>query len=186
MRTLPSLAVGATIAAGTADAGCIANYQTVVRGRFVRCESGSLHLEASGGQRKIQQDLEERLAAAPPARHDELRERLRRPPPDPVAVVLIDWHVTIAPWTPGASAAVMLNDRPQEFHELVRYWWDGATGTCESMQEGASVDLWVYPPCCDAIPGDYACLVSMNYAAPAPDALRDALSKALTDQPRTN
>ena len=188
---LNSIAIGAGLAAGTGYASCSVEYETVVRGRFVRCESASFYWDASGADRAIQETWDRALAQHDRSVHERLRERwreqdllpgLHRPQFNLVAVVRVDWQAfTTAPWRPEVSDVVELRDEPREFYQTVRYLWSGPAEACEGAAEWSSVDLWVTYPCCDtlSLPGEDGCLVRMNYAEPAPVPMRDALSKAL-------
>jgi hypothetical protein len=185
------IAIAASLATARADASCIVQYETVIRGRLLRCERTQFYWDASGANRLIQNDLDRALSGADPTAREQLTERLRQQQLLPgsrnpqsmfVAVVLVDWQgSTIAAWQPDATEVVEMRGRPQEFHEVVRYLWRGPAEACENAAPQSSVDLWVTRPCCDTSPllSDDGCLLEMNYAEPAPRPLRDALSKAL-------
>lgn len=184
------VALLAHFAASNGNASCVATSELAVRARFVRCEDAKFYLEASDAYSIYEQALEEILAHTDPQFHEVVRERLGVDrdatsllPPDyeaRVAVVMVDWRASIAPWRPDISDTVEIITQPQEFYETVRYWWNGSNESCEDMLGGTAVDLWVHPPCCDTIPGMPVCLVSMSYAEPAPETISEALSRALS------
>lgn len=179
ISVLTSAAIGATIASAAGHASC-ADYETLVRGRVIRCESANFHVETLGANVVTNRRIDEGYARAEPEGQDRLRDRLHpRPVADLVAVVALDWQVTIAPWLRDVSATVELYDRPQKVREIVRYWWNGPADACQAMTPGTSADLWVYLPCCDTLFGLYPCFVGIRYAEPAPEPMRDALSTLL-------
>jgi hypothetical protein len=159
---------------------------TIVRGRFVRCEDASFYLEASGAYQRYERDFEAAVARVSPENRDTFLERLGVTAEFPydasldgrVVVVAADWHALIVPWAQGASEAVDFKEAPREIRETIRYWWRGPIETCEAIAEWSSIDLWVYPECCDTPEfGAPVCLINMSYAEPAPDAMSDAISQ---------
>ena len=161
---------------------------TIVRGRFVRCENASFHLDAAGAYERYAKDLDEAIARVGPQNREALFERLGIAmtsdwPYDAfvdnrVAVVAVEWHTSIVPWIPGVSEAVELKAAPREFRETVRYWWNGTTQDCEAIAEWSTVDLWVHAECCDTPSfGAPVCIIRMDYAEPAPDVMSDAISE---------
>lgn len=193
---LPNIVLGtvlaAQLAASNAFAACIVTSEVAARGRFVRCEDAKFYLEASGAYERYERALEEILARTEPGRRDAVREQLGIDPDATsllragyearVAVVLVEWRASIAPWRPDSSDAVELVAEPQELYETARYWWNGSIESCESIVGGAAIDLWVHPPCCDSGPASPICMVSMSYAEPAPDEMSRALSEVLGDR----
>ena len=63
---LCSIAIGSGLSAGTGYASCSVEYETVVRGRFVRCESAQFYWDASGADRAIQEMFDRALAERDP------------------------------------------------------------------------------------------------------------------------
>jgi hypothetical protein len=169
----------AMLAASSADSACVAVFDTAVRGRFVRCESASFHMQASGADRIIERELERRLAETDPRFHDRLRES-HRVPEGLVAVILVEGQVNVTPWQPGQSTTAEQVGEPQRLAEYVRYWWSGPPEACEQREPWSMIDLWIHSPCCDTFPvADAACMVRMRYAEPAPDAVRAVLAAAI-------
>jgi hypothetical protein len=164
------------------------SFETLVRGRFVRCEDARFHLEASGAYRIHQRDLEVRLARVGPQNRETLLERIGDALLTPdfearVIVVAVDWHVPIVPWLRGVSETVEFKDEPRELRETVRYWWSGAIEACEGIAEASSIDLWAHSECCDTYEfASPVCIVSMRYAEPAPDVIGDAFSALLGER----
>ena len=154
---------------------------TIVRGRFVRCEDARSYLEAGGAYRTYERDLERELERRSPESAARLLELLEDSLMSPafearVAVIAVESYVQIVPW--GAASAVEPKDRPHELRETIRYWWTGSIEQCESIAEYSPVDLWVHSECCD-VPTFSApvCIIGMNYAEPLPDAMNDAVSE---------
>lgn len=187
-----ALAVGASVATQAAHASCVLEYTTVVRARFIRCDSAQFYWDASGGDRALHEAIELALAAgdadaADPRTRALRRERLyARLPEGPlgpqskfVAIMHIDWQVSTTPWQPPYTAAVALIGEPRKVGENVRYLWHGPPEACEASP-GASIDLWVTGACCDTFPSfEEGCRIVMSYAEPAPPPLREVLVKAL-------
>lgn len=185
------ISVVASLTTTSVNAQCGHQSETLVRGRFVRCESVRYYWDASGVDRTLQQAFDRAVAETDPQFREELRRRwreqgalpgVRAPKSDFVAVIFVDWQAYTA--TPlerdvSASSGVELKDRPQEFRETVRYLWRGTADMCKSAPAGSSIDLWITRDCCDQEPGPDGCLMHMNYAETAPRPMSDALSKAL-------
>src|SRR5690606_193005 len=142
---LPNIVVlgtvlAAQLAASNAYAACIVTSEVAARGRFVRCEDAKFYLEASGAYERYERALEEILARTEPGRRDAVREQLGIDPDATsllragvearVAVVLVEWRASIAPWRPDSSDAVELVAEPQELYETARYWWNGSIESC--------------------------------------------------------
>ena len=182
-----ALAVGASVSTQTAQASCTLEYSTVVRARFIRCESAQFYWDASGGDRAVHEAIERELAGADlrtrALRRERIYEQLPEGPLGPqskfVAIVHIDWQVSTTPWQPPYSGAVALIGEPRKVGDSVRYLWHGPPEACEAAP-GTSVDLWVTGACCDtSITAEEGCRIVMSYAEPAPAPLRDVLAKAL-------
>ena len=95
-------------------------------------------------------------------------------------MVYVDWRAyTTAEWDREVSTPIEIESEPQQLQETVRYLWRGPADVCKDAVPGSSIDLWVVHPCCDYEPGPDGCLMHMNYAQPAPEQMRKALSKAL-------
>lgn len=179
-------------AASSGYAACVVTSEIAARARFLRCEDAKYHLEASGAYAIYERALEDILARSGSQNPRVVRERLGLDrnatsllPADyeaRVAVVIVDWRVSTAPWTPGVSETASLMGQPQELHEIVRYWWRGPSESCDNLAEGTRVDLWIHSPCCDTIPGEPPCVASMLYAEPAPEPMSEALALVLDDQ----
>lgn len=163
---------------------------TIVRGRFVRCENASFHLDAAGAYERYAKDLDDAISRVGPQNRGALFERLGIPMTsdwpydafldDRVAVVAVEWHTSIVPWIPGVSENVELKAEPREFRETIRYWWRGAAQACEAITEWSTVDLWVHAECCDTPSfGAPVCIVRMDYAEPAPAAMSAAIAAML-------
>src|SRR5262245_28465391 len=97
------IVIATSLATTRAEASCSVEYETVIRGRLVRCESAQFYWNASGADRAIQESLDQALSATAPQSRDRLMERLRqqqllpgsRQPQSPlVAVVLVDWQAS--------------------------------------------------------------------------------------------
>src|SRR5262245_29456329 len=154
-----ALALGASVSAQTAHASCALEYTTVVRARFIRCDSAQFYWDAAGGDRALHEAIERELAAADPRTRELRRERIyAQLPAGPlgpqskfVAIMHIDWQVSTTPWQPPYTAAVALKGEPRNVGENVRYLWHGPPETCEAAP-GTSVDLWVTGACCDTYP----------------------------------
>jgi hypothetical protein len=182
-----ALAVGASASTQTAQASCTLEYSTVVRARFIRCESAQFYWDASGGDRAVHEAIERELAGADPRTRELRRERMYGQLPEGalgpqskfVAIVHIDWQVSTTPWQPPYTASVALIGEPRNVGENVRYLWHGPAEACEAAP-GESVDLWVTGACCDTfVTAEEGCRIVMSYAEPAPEALREVLVKAL-------
>jgi hypothetical protein len=181
--------IAAAWSAASADAQCSFQHETIVRARFLGCESSRYDWDASGADRAIQQGFDRAVAASTPQFREEVRRRWseqgalpgqRAPQSAFVAVVYVDWQVyTTAKWDRDASTAVEIESQPQKFQERVRYLWRGPSDVCKDTVPGSSIDLWISLPCCDFEPGPDGCLMNMSYAEPAPEPMRQALSKAL-------
>lgn len=154
--------------------------ETIVRGRFVRCEDAKFYLEAGGAYRSYEQDLERELARRSSASAARLLELLKDSLLAPnyearVAVVTVEAHVSIVPWAIGES--VQFKDQPRGFHETIRYWWNGSIDQCDGLTENSSIDLWIHSDCCDTFMfGSPVCIIGMNYAEPVPDGMNDVAS----------
>ncbi len=183
-----SMAFAATLATSAGYASCgmtPESFETIVRGRFVRCEDARFHLQASDAYRIHERDLERAIDRVGPQNRERLLERLgdgllTADFEARVAVVAVDWHVPIVPWLSGLSETVEFKDQPRKFHDALRYWWSGPIETCEGIVEGSPIDLRVHAPCCDT--PEFAappCIVWMYYAEPVPDAVSRALSALL-------
>jgi hypothetical protein len=165
----------------------MAEYSTVVRARFIRCESAQLYWDASGGDRAVHEAIERELAASDAGTRELRRQRIyAQLPAGPlgpqskfVAIMHIDWQVSTTPWQPPYAAAVALVGEPRNVGENVRYLWHGPPEACEAAP-GTSVDLWVTGACCDTpIGAEEGCRIVMSYAEPAPEPLRKVLVQAL-------
>jgi hypothetical protein len=185
--------VAASLSTASAGASCYFEHETAVRGRLIRCESTKFYWDASGADAAIQKALDLNLAQADPQSREELRRRWseqralpgqRIPQSDFVALVRVEWLASsVTPFEgDDAPSVVEFTDQPRAFNETVRYIWRGPVETCQSLPPWSSVDLWITHPCCDTLPGADGCLLQMNYAKPAPQQMRDALSKALGDR----
>jgi len=161
---------------------------SIVRGRFLRCEDASFYLESSGAYQRYEQDLEAAVSRVGPENRETLLERLGVTPEFPyddklegrIVVVSINSHALIAPWIPGTTEAVEFKGPAREFYQIVRYWWRGSIEACEAMAELSPVDFWVYSECCDTPTfGAPVCLIGMEYAEPATNAMREGMSQAL-------
>lgn len=180
------------ITATNGHAACVGTSEAVIKGRFVRCEDAKFYLEASGAYDIYERALQDIRANTDPQILETRLERLGVQPgatsllPEDyearVAVVMIDWRVSIAPWLAGTSDTVETMAPPQALNETVRYWWNGSIEQCEGIQAGSAIQLWVHPPCCDTIPGSPVCLVTMLYAEETPDKLSDGLAAALVNR----
>jgi len=161
----------AAIVASNAYAACVPPaHETLVRGRFVRCESALLHTEAAGGDPALLQ----RVYADEVGAEEQLRFG--------IVVIHVNSQVRIDPWTPDRGSPVFQGE-PHEVDEYVRYWLSGpaAISACSNVQAGASIDFLITQPCCDTFPAIGPCLIQMNYAQPASEVLRSALA-GLLDQ----
>jgi hypothetical protein len=97
----------APFATSNGYAACVATSDTLVRARFVGCEDAKFHLEASGANEIYERSLQEIFARTEPRFHEGVRERLGIEPDATsilpadfearVAVVTVDWRVSIAP-----------------------------------------------------------------------------------------
>lgn len=186
--SLLALAVGASVAAQTAHASCVLEYSTVVRARFIRCESAQFYWDASGGDRAVHESIEREIAAGgADARTRELRReriyaQIPQGPLGPqsrfVAIMHIDWQISTTPWQHPYTAVALIGE-PRKVGENVRYLWHGPPEACQASP-GTSVDLWVSGACCDTfITAEEGCRIVMSYAEPAPTPLREVLVKAL-------
>jgi hypothetical protein len=183
-----SATLAANLAIAPAFAACAVtpeSYDTLVRGRFVRCENARFHLEASGAYRRHERDLEAALARIAPENRERFLERigggvLTTEYEARVAVVDVQWHVPIVPWLPGNSTTVEFKDVPRELGQTIRFWWSASIDACEDMAAWSFVDLWVHSPCCDTFEFQApVCIVRMSFAEPVSDEMSAALSKAL-------
>ena len=188
-KSILVLAIGASLSAQTAHASCVLEYSTVVRARFIRCDSAQFYWDAAGGDRALHEAIERELAAAggSPQTRELRRERMYgQLPAGPlgpqskfVVIMHIDWQVSTTPWQPPYTAAVALIGEARNVGENVRYLWHGPPEAC-AASPGASMDLWVTGACCDTFPSaEEGCRIVMSYAEPAPVPLRDVLVKAL-------
>jgi len=185
-KSILVLAIGASLSAQTAHASCVLEYSTVVRARFIRCDSAQFYWDASGGDRAVREAIERELAAADPRTRELRRERMGPLPEGPlgpqskfVAILHIDWQISTTPWQPAYTAAVTLIGEPRKVGENVRYLWHGPPETCDASP-GTSVDLWVTGACCDTLfTSEEGCRIVMSYAEPAPARLREVLVQAL-------
>jgi hypothetical protein len=184
------IALSAHLAAPPASSLCVITPDSadfIVRGRFVRCEDARFHLEASGAYGQYARDIEAALARVKPENRETLLDRLGEGPWTPeyqarVAVIAIEWLVPIVPWLRGTSEPVEFKEQPRKFHETIRYWWNGSIDACEAVVPWSYVDLWVHSECCDTPEfGAPVCIVSMNYAEPAPAEMSDVVSEILGD-----
>jgi len=180
VRTKLAGALVAALNAVTVHAACVSTpdaFDTIVRGRLVRCENAVFHIQASGADRVYAEARERALARTDRRFHERIREMFEIPQSDVVAVFEVDRFAPIVPWQRGDAESVEMKAAPRELHEIVRYWWTGSPGSCDDARAEASIFLWVRSPCCDTIPGSLPCLVAMNYAEPAPESLRQALAE---------
>lgn len=188
---ISSVALTANFLASPSLAACAytpESSHTIVRGRLLRCEDASFYLAAAGAYQRYERDLEAALARVGPENGEALLQRLEITPEFPydsslegrVAVVAVDWHARIVPWLRGSSDTLEFKEEPREISEIVRYWWRGAIEACDAVAEFPSIDLWVYPECCDT-PEFSApvCIIGMNYAEPALGEMRDAITQSL-------
>jgi hypothetical protein len=182
------MAVAVNVWTANVEASCLVTAETVVRGRFVRCEEAQFYWDASGGDAAVLASVERELGSDDTPLRNQRRARLLEGLPDPlgppakfVVVVSREWQVSTTPWQPPAvSTTVELVGPPQELRETVRYLWRGPPEACETTPAGSYVDLWIIGPCCDTpILTGGACLMQMSYAEPAPAPLRKALASVL-------
>jgi hypothetical protein len=181
-----ALTLCASVSTPTAYASCVLEYSTVVRARFIRCESAQFYWDASGGDRAVHEAIERELDLSDPRTRELRRARIYQGLPNPlgprskfVAIVHIDWQVTTTPWQPPYTATVELRSDPRNVRETVRYLWHGPPEACNAAP-GTSVDLWVTGACCDTLStAEEGCRIQMSYAEPAPEPLRRVLVKAL-------
>ena len=158
--------------------------ETIVRGRFVRCEDAGPYLESGGAYRAYEQDLETELARRSPESAARLLEILEDSLMSPefearVAVVAVESYVFIVPWVTGDE--VEFKDRPREFRDTIRYWWRGSIEQCESIPEYSSISLWIRSECCDTPTfGSPVCIIGMNYAEPPPDGMDEAAAEVFS------
>ena len=183
-----TMAIAASVWTANGEAACEVTAETVVRGRFIRCEDARFYWDASGGDSAVLESVERELASRDAASRDRRRARILEQLPDPlgppakfVAVVLREWQVSTTPWQPpDVATSVEHVDGPEELRETVRYLWRGPPEACDTTPQWSYVDLWITAPCCDTpILTGGACLMLMNYAEPAPAPLREALVSAL-------
>ena len=188
---LLTCSIAATITVAQARALCAPeSIHTLVRGHFVSCENAESFLQAGGIYERYERDLEAVIGRVGEENREEVLRRMElyESPLSPlnpgfearVIVIAVDWHASIAPWTPGTSDVVEFKEEPRETSGTMRYWWRGSVQACEQMTALSQLDLWVYPECCDTF--EFAapvCILEMDNAELAPTAMSDALSLAV-------
>ena len=67
------IVITVSLATASAQASCLVEHETVIRGRFVRCERAQFYWDASGADRVIQKSLDQWLSETDPQFREELR-----------------------------------------------------------------------------------------------------------------
>ena len=160
-----------------AHATCFNKPGKLVRANVLRCESALPYLKAGSDALSWR---ERQLPGAPPGPVVDLAAISEDGNPGTVLVVAVYWELALT--SDARTGSIRADGKWGSVQEHAILWWNGQPGSCPTVEKAASLDLYVYFPCCDLVPPMGACLADLDKVEPAPKEMRRMFDKLPSPQ----